>query len=82
MSSERFSNIVADNSIDLVYIDGEHTYKGVNNDIIKWRNKIRKGGYIGGHDYVDDRKDLIRAVQENFPNHVINRIGWSWLIKL
>lgn len=82
MSSENFSNIIADNSIDFVYIDGDHSYEGVSTDIIKWKNKIKKGGYIGGHDYVEDRVDLIRAVKENFPNDVINIFGWSWLIKI
>jgi hypothetical protein len=82
MSSERFSTIVADNSIDFVYIDGDHSYKGLSLDINKWRNKVKRGGYIGGHDYVEDRKDLIRAINENFYNYKINIFGWSWLIKL
>lgn len=82
MSSEKFSNIIADNSIDFVYIDGDHSYEGVTLDITKWKNKVKKGGYIGGHDYVEDRKDLVRAVKENFPNDMINVFGWSWLIKL
>lgn len=82
MSSEKFSNIIADNSIDFIYIDGDHSYDGVNTDIIKWRNKIKKGGYIAGHDYVEDRIDLIRAINENFPNENINIFGWSWLIKI
>ena len=82
MSSESFSNIVADNSIDFVYIDGDHTYKGVTNDIIKWRSKIKPGGYIGGHDYVEGREEIIRAVNENFIDYKIKIFGWSWLIKI
>jgi hypothetical protein len=80
MSSQDFSNVV--NDIDFVYIDGDHSYEGVTNDIIKWKNKIKNGGYIGGHDYVEDRQDLIRAIKENFPNDKINIFGWSWLIKI
>lgn len=82
MSSENFSNVIADKSVDFIYIDGDHSYNGVNTDIIKWRNKVKNGGYIGGHDYVEDRVDLIRAIKENFPNDVINIFGWSWLIKI
>jgi len=82
MPSERFSEIIGDNSIDFVYIDGDHSYEGVMLDIDKWKNKVKNGGFIGGHDYVEDRVDLIRAVKENFPDYTINVFGWSWLIKI
>jgi hypothetical protein len=82
LSSEKFSNIISDNSIDFVYIDGDHSYDGVTLDIVKWKNKVKHGGYIGGHDYVENRHDLIKAVKENFPNYKINIFGWSWLIKI
>ena len=40
-----------DNTYDIIYIDGDHSYEGVKNDLINGYNKIKKGGYIMGHDY-------------------------------
>lgn len=42
-----------DNSLDLVYIDGNHAYDWVKEDIELWWPKIKKGGTIAGHDYLD-----------------------------
>lgn len=40
-----------DNSIDFVYIDGNHTLPYISQDIFGWERKVRKGGIISGHDY-------------------------------
>jgi hypothetical protein len=40
-----------DNSLDFVYIDGNHGYKHVVEDLYEWSRKVRKGGAICGHDY-------------------------------
>lgn len=36
---------------DIIYIDGDHSYEGVKNDLVNSFNKIKNGGYIMGHDY-------------------------------
>lgn len=36
---------------DMVYIDGNHAYNYVIEDITLWLPKVKKGGYIAGHDY-------------------------------
>ena len=41
----------ADESLDFVYIDANHGYKNVSEDIREWSRKVRKGGIIAGHDY-------------------------------
>ena len=46
-AAERFD----DESLDCVYIDGDHNEDPVYNDIKIWLPKIRKGGIISGHDY-------------------------------
>lgn len=38
--------------IDFVYIDGNHEYEQVKKDILNYLPKIKKGAYIGGHDFV------------------------------
>jgi len=40
-----------DESLDFVYIDANHTYDFVREDIRCWTPKVKKGGIIGGHDY-------------------------------
>jgi hypothetical protein len=42
---------IEDASLDLVYIDAEHTYEAVKEDIASWLPKVKAGGWIGGHDY-------------------------------
>jgi hypothetical protein len=52
----------ADRSLDFVYIDGNHNFQNVTNDICEWRKKVRVGGILSGHDY--------RKMKGGFPMHV------------
>ena len=45
----------ADNSLDFVYIDGDHSFLEVAFDIEKWSRKVRPGGIISGDDYFKHR---------------------------
>jgi hypothetical protein len=38
-------------SLDFVYIDGNHDFQNCTNDIVEWSKKVRQGGIISGHDY-------------------------------
>jgi len=42
---------IADESIDFVFIDADHTYQAAKRDIEAWYPKVRKGGFFSGHDY-------------------------------
>jgi hypothetical protein len=42
----------ADESLDYVYIDGNHQFRYVADDLAEWSKKVRKGGVISGHDYI------------------------------
>jgi hypothetical protein len=44
---------VPDGSLDFVYIDGNHSFQSVVNDLCEWSKKVRVGGIISGHDYKD-----------------------------
>ena len=44
-------NDFEDESLDFVYIDGDHSFKSVVCDIVEWSKKVRKGGIVSGHDY-------------------------------
>ncbi len=45
-------NDFPDNSLDFVYIDGNHQLKYVIEDIFEWSKKVKVGGVISGHDYI------------------------------
>lgn len=44
-----------DNSLDFVYIDGDHSFYEATFDIDKWSKKVRKGGIISGDDYFNHK---------------------------
>jgi hypothetical protein len=54
-----------DESLDFVYIDGNHTFEYVIQDIAEWERKVRKGGIVSGHDYWNSIKS------HNFANQKI-----------
>ena len=67
MPSVEASKRVADAHLDLVYIDANHMYEFVKQDIMAWLPKVRGGGYIAGHDYdnpVEPKWGVRRAVDE------------------
>jgi len=69
---------IKDNTLDFVYIDGNHSYDFFKMDLEAWLPKIKKGGFIGGHDF-DSNVDKItlegieygvkRAVNEYCKKH-------------
>jgi predicted O-methyltransferase YrrM len=40
-------------SLDFVYIDARHDYEAVMEDLEAWFDKVRPGGILAGHDYLD-----------------------------
>lgn len=58
-------------SIDFVYIDGNHQYEFVKKDIESYYKIIKPQGFLGGHDYSCDAvknaiKNTIFQVDQNF----------------
>lgn len=52
-TSKKAVELFADESLDFVYIDANHSYDYVVEDINLWYPKLKKGGYFLGHDYID-----------------------------
>lgn len=52
-SSVDASELFADESLDFCYIDASHDYKNVMDDLNAWYPKVKSGGIIAGHDYID-----------------------------
>ena len=58
------SKMYVDESLDAVFIDADHRYESVRADILAWMPKVKRGGIIAGHDYVESYNGVIKAVNE------------------
>jgi predicted O-methyltransferase YrrM len=64
-SSVDIATMIADGWLDFVYIDANHTYESVKEDINTWGPKVRKGGILSGHDYFQGKTlGVMPAVDE------------------
>ena len=62
-TTSKWAAKVAENeSFDFVFIDANHNYADVKNDIELWLPKVRPGGLISGHDYGGRYRGVARAV--------------------
>lgn len=50
--SNQAVDMFADNSLDYVYIDGNHAYSFVREDLKLWWPKLKSGGLMAGHDFL------------------------------
>ncbi len=55
-----------DASLDMVFIDADHSYEPVARDIDAWVPKVKPGGILAGHDHCDMFPGVIKAVAERF----------------
>lgn len=59
-------------SLDFVYIDSNHGFDYVMQDLIEWSRKVKSGGIVFGDDYYDFRKaGVIAAVNAYTKAHEI-----------
>ena len=49
-----------DNSLDFVYIDGNHDFPHITEDINAWEKKVRIGGIVAGHDFARSNKERLK----------------------
>lgn len=66
MPSDEACKHIKDESLDFCFIDANHSYEFVNEDIKCYLPKIKKGGLLGGHDYGLNGTGVKRAVNNNF----------------
>jgi predicted O-methyltransferase YrrM len=68
-------------SVDLVFIDADHHYEDVMQDLKAWLPKIMPRGAIAGHDY-HTRLGVRRAVDDTFGSRVALPGGSIWVVRL
>lgn len=76
-------------SLDFVYIDGNHDFDYVMRDIIEWGRRVRRGGIISGHDYYHfrdagvveavDAYILAHGIEEWFLTNESKEKSWFWV---
>ncbi|UCC58371.1 MAG: class I SAM-dependent methyltransferase [Candidatus Bathyarchaeum sp.] len=72
------------NNLDFVYIDGDHSYEAVKQDIQNYFPKIKPGGIIGGHDFSAECLGVPIAVLEFVGNMNLKLYGKNldwWVVK-
>ena len=75
-------------SLDMVYIDGSHIYDAVRQDLNDWVSKIKNGGYLCGHDYINEPQfGVVQAVDEfiaanGLEFHILNTNVGDFAIKI
>lgn len=72
------SHIFKNESQDFIYIDANHSYEDIKKDIELYLPKVKKGGYIGGHDYIPHFSGVIKAVNEMLgePDEIFRDHSW------
>jgi len=82
--SKEAAKDIPDASLDFVFIDADHSYEGCKADIEAWKPKIKKGGFISGHDYENTEFPcwgVKKAVQEAFGKPELGD-NYTWKVNL
>ncbi len=72
MMSTEAAAWMADESVDFLMLDGDHSYEAVDADLVHWMPKMRPGGVISGDDYT--WPGVERAVNERFSSGRIKTV--------
>lgn len=81
MTSVEASRFLPDNSLDYAYIDADHSYEHVKEDIISWYPKTK---FLAGDDYGGSHTGVVQAVNEFVDNNDVTLVkfpGRDWLIE-
>lgn len=76
LPSDRAVKMFANHSLDCVFLDGNHSYEAIAQDIALWRSKVKQGGILAGDDYIEPWGGVIKAVDEAFPLRAIHGQNW------
>jgi len=83
-SSDDAVFVIPDDSLDFVYVDGNHSYEFVKRDIELYFPKLVDGGVLGGHDFSGDCPGVCRAVLEFVEQNKLclysKDVDW-WVVK-
>ena len=78
--SEDVYKFFADESLDFVYLDGNHEFLHVASDLVHWNPKVRKGGILAGHDFRRNSKKYINDVKDVVPAYAYAKRINPWFV--
>ncbi len=81
MFSNEAAGHIKDRSLDFVFIDGNHSYEYVKEDIQLYLPKVKKNGLIGGHDYDYPGIEGVKKAVDEFFNPIVedNNTWWHYV---
>jgi hypothetical protein len=82
MLCEEASKNIENHSLDFVFIDADHSYEGVKNDIIHWKDKVKPGSWLGGHDWGNFKKGNVKKAVEEFFDQIELDANSTWWVRL
>lgn len=74
--SRELHKILADKSVDFLFLDGDHELPAIAQDLDNFWPKVKNGGIFCGHDY-DKGNDLSKEVDKRHPNKALFGIMWK-----
>ena len=83
MSSVDGSTRFAKESVELIFVDGNHLYEYVKLDILSWWDKLKFDGVMCFHDYkAPGHEGVKQAVDEFFESDLLTRVvSLAWVTK-
>lgn len=72
--SYKMADLIPDESLGLVYIDGDHTYQGARADINSYYPKLVKGGIMAFHDAKNPTYGIVNAIWDFTKGEGINEL--------
>ena len=73
---------ILDGSLDFVFIDAQHDYETVLEDIKAWSPKVKDGGFVTGHDYSPNYPGVCSAVDEMYPHAEVDVFSSVWWVNV
>lgn len=69
MTSVEAAKHIPKDSLDWVFIDANHEYEYIKENLRIWTIKVKHGGLVAGHDYGNKWKGIKQAVDEFVPKN-------------
>jgi len=82
LESDEAASLYADQSLDFVFLDGDHSERAVATDLVSWFPKVKRGGVLAGHDYYFE--GVHAAVQSHFAQsgYPVEAMGNCWMVRV
>lgn len=78
MTTHEASQLFKDGEFDMVFIDADHSYEAVRQDVQDWWLKVKRGGFIAGHDCM--WKSVADALTAEFGHLVLTNTTNIWWV--